>query len=203
MNEYRVLLAGRQQADFSAGEAVGVGEQLDQLCIADGSSDRQFVKVRLARSAKLCKNDLELSLVSKMAVVGLATVGMLGALSGSAQAAQQVSLPCVPTSSSASFTPSDHSRQAQHPSETAAVTDSYEVSALEPLSDGVGNPVLFAAFHRNTQVQHSNAATTHSNGPWANHSNQGNAHQNSAWTNHANGESNGSHINMVHGDFVF
>ncbi|MBQ7503690.1 hypothetical protein IJT93_13440 [bacterium] len=63
----------------------------------------------------------------------------------------------------------------------------------------------FIAGQHSNSYQHTNSApTSHSNAGWANHSNQGGSHSNSDWTNHCNTNIDGtSHVNMMHGDFLF
>lgn len=172
----------------------------------------ESVRVRLSRSlrAVLPPADWEVPLLGRAAAFTLATVGVLGGLSGTAQASPQALLftpPGMESSSKASFMPTDR------PPEVVLLearevrgADSLRYTPGAPLTDEGGRPILIAAYHSNLPgTTHSNIPPQHGNIAWPNHSNVPGGHANIQWSNHGNvpPDSGLPHTNMVQGDYVF
>ena len=173
----------------------------------------ESVRVRLSRSlrAVLPPADWEVPLLGRAAAFTLATVGVLGGLSGTAQASPQAILftpPGMESSSKASFMPTDR------PPEVVLLearevrgADSLRYTPGAPLTDEGGRPILIAAYHSNSEGSaHANTpGVEHGNIAWPNHSNVPGGHANNQWSNHGNVplDSGLPHTNMVQGDYVF
>jgi hypothetical protein len=205
MRQFRVVLRG---PGAGAECSVWPSEAALQAELGALSSNRAWfrpepVRVRLSRSlrAVLPPADWELPLVGRAAAFTLATAGVLGGLSGAAQASPQAILftpPGMESSSKASFMPTDR------PPEVVLLearevrgADSLRYTPGAPLTDQSGHPILIAAYHSNLPgTNHSNSpgkvhantpSTPHSNTPPTPHSNTpGKVHANTPPTPHAN-----------------
>jgi hypothetical protein len=186
MRKFRVLLRGPGvECPVWPAEAAMRGE-LEALTPNPTWFRPESVRVRLSRSlrASLPPADWELPLYGKAAAFTLATAGVLGGLSGSAQASPQAILftpPGMESSSEASFMPTDRppgvvlleAREVRG-------TDSLRYTPGAPLTDKSGNPILIAAYHTNSP------GTPHTNAPGSHYNIPGQGHQNSNPTPHTN-----------------
>ena len=197
MRQIRVVLRG---PGAGAGCPVWPSEATLRAELGALSSNRAWfqpesVQVRLSRSlrAVLPPADWEVPLVGRAAAFTLATAGVLGGLSGSAQASPQAILftpPGMESSSKASFMPTDR------PPEVVLLearevrgADSLRYTPGAPLTDQSGHPILIAAYHSNLPgTTHSNSpGKVHANTPSTPHSNTpGKVHANTPPTPHAN-----------------
>jgi len=213
MRQFRVVLRGPgagAECPVSPTEATLLG-QLGALTSNHAWFRPDPIRVRLSRSlrAVVPPADWELPLLGRAAAFTLATAGVLGGLSGSAQASPQAILftpPAMESSSEASFMPTDR------PPEVVLLearevrgADSLRYTPGAPLTDQSGHPILIAAYHSNLPgTNHSNSPeVSHGNVAWANHSNVPGGHANGHWQNHGNAPTGGFHTNMVQGDYVF
>lgn len=195
MRQFRVVLrgpGGGGEVPPRLGEA-GLCAQLGDYSSSHSWFRPEAVRVRLSRSlrAVLPPADWEVPLLGRAAAVTLATVGVLGGLSGTAQASPQALMPLPPgleSSSQARFMPTDRTPEVVLlQAREVRGGDSLRFTPGAPLTDERGNPILIAAYHSNLPgSNHSNAAgTTHTNTYTPHGNTQGTPHANT-FTPHTN-----------------
>ena len=223
MRQFRVVLRGPQGSSPDASAQGAWRTQVEAFTSCRDWFAPEEVRVRLARPVQAPAADWELSLVPRAAALTLAATGVLGGLSGSAEAAVRPGLSPLPASVASSsvrtFTPTDRQPEVVLvEAREVRSSDSFGFTPGAPLTDARGNPILIAAYHSNTPdtphgnvdaahtntsgTPHTNTTTAHSNTAWTNHSNTPGGHTNAGWANHSN-STPGTHVNMVQGDYVF
>lgn len=213
MRQFRVVLRGPGGGVPAQSGEASLRAQLGDLSSSHPWFRPEAVRVRLSRPLRAVRPplDWELPLVGKAAALTLATAGMLGGLSGGAEASPQRLMPVPPgleSSSQAPFMPTDRTPEVVLlEAREVRGADSLRFTSGAPLTDERGNPVLIAAYHSNLDpTPHSNAhPSSHTNAAWPNHSNLPGTHSDTQWQNHGNipDSTGGFHTNMVQGDYVF